>query len=238
MCRAVVDGGRRCPCTRGDRRRAYQRMRYAARQAAAAHAYEHTPATADDSGTAALSTLEQRRSETAAAVDEALTALRDPDRGSDPDVHEAYLNAVLDHGAVIRDITSQTIDQAYAARGLDDASVSAEATAVAENLERIESDWRQAKKRTDNHLTADGTSFVSDDAAAAIDTAAKTYATAKQDIYRRAAERSKEINEQRAQIAKEVYYQELARQRSFGGDATCAFIPSNTAKMTRADRWA
>jgi hypothetical protein len=48
--------------------------------------------------------LEQRCAETAAAVDEALTALRDADRSGDPDVHEAYLNAVLDHGAVLRDI--------------------------------------------------------------------------------------------------------------------------------------
>ena len=51
MCRAVVEGGRRCPCTRGDRRRAYQRLRYAARQAA----------------TAATSSLDQRRAETTAA---------------------------------------------------------------------------------------------------------------------------------------------------------------------------
>jgi hypothetical protein len=48
------------------------------------------------------------------------------------------------------------------------------------------------------------TSFVSDDAAAAIDHARNTYATAKQDIHRRALARSKEINEQRAQLAKQV----------------------------------
>ena len=231
MCRAVVEGGRRCPCTRGDRRRAYQRMRYAARQAATAAVEEHTTATVDDASSAEPSSLEQRRAETTAAVDEALTALRDADRSGDPDVHEAYLNAVLDHGAVLRDIADQKIERAYAEHRLDDASVSAETAAVAEELEQIESEWREAKKRTDNYFTADGTSFVSDDAAAAIDHARNTYATAKQDIYRRALARSKEINEQRAQLAKQVYYEELSRERSFGGPRqprpTTSFPPTS-----------
>ena len=237
MCRAVVEGGRRCPCTRGDRRRAYQRLRYAARQAATAAVGEHTTATVDDPSSAEPSSLEQRRAETTAAVDEALTALRDADRSGDPDVHEAYLNAVLDHGAVLRDIADQKIERAYAEHRLDDASVSAETAAVAEELEQIESEWREAKKHTDTYLTADGTSFVSDDAAAAIDHARNTYATAKQDIYRRALARSKEINEQRAQLAKQVYYEELSRERSFGGQQVAHdFVPCNIDKMTRADR--
>ena len=67
MCRAVVEGGRRCPCTRGDRRRAYQRMRYAARQAATAAVGEHTTATVDDVSSAEPSSLDQRRAETTAA---------------------------------------------------------------------------------------------------------------------------------------------------------------------------
>ncbi|HEX9176403.1 MAG TPA: hypothetical protein VF874_10065 [Mycobacterium sp.] len=159
MCRAVVDGGRRCPCTRGDRRRAYQRMRYAARQAAAAAppaSDEHTVAATADPDTTALSALEQRRTVTAATVNEALTVLRDPDRSCDPDVHEAYLDAVLEHGAVVRDIADHKIDQAYAERGLNDASVNAEAAAIAPELERIESEWREAKTRTDDYLTAAG----------------------------------------------------------------------------------
>src|SRR6476646_1965165 len=126
MCRAVVEGGRRCPCTRGDLRRAYQRLRYAARQAAPAAAGEHTTATVDDPSSAESSSLEQRRAQTASAVDEALTALRDADRSGDPDVHEAYLSAVLDYGAVLRDVADQKIERAYAERRLDDASVSAE----------------------------------------------------------------------------------------------------------------
>jgi hypothetical protein len=181
MCRAVVEGGRRCPCTRGDRRRAYQRLRYAARQAATATTEGHTTAAVDELGQTALAALEQRRGQTSAAVDEALTALRDPEHSGDPDVHEAYLNAVLDHGAVLRDISDQKIERAYAERGLDDASVSAETAAVAEELEQVESEWREAKQRTYTYVTADGTSFVSDDAATAIDDTRNTYATAKQD---------------------------------------------------------
>ena len=209
------------------------------RQAVTAAVGEHTTATVDDPSSAEPSSLEQRRAETAAAVDEALTALRDADRSGDPDVHEAYLNAVLDHGAVLRDIADHKIERVYAERGIADASVSAETAAVAEELEQIESEWREVKKRTDNYLTADGTSFVSDDAAAAIDHARNTYATAKQDIYRRALARSNEIDEQRAQLAKQVYYEELSRERSFGGPPPAAahdFVPFNSAKMTRADR--
>ncbi|ANE83440.1 hypothetical protein A7U43_28420 (plasmid) [Mycobacterium adipatum] len=236
MCRAVLDGGRRCPCTRGDRRRAYQRMRYAARQAAAAAgAPDPAPRDTDGAEQADSITLQDRRSTTAAAIDSALVALRDPDRSSDPDVHEAYLNAVLDHGAVVRDVAGQRIENTYAERGLDDASVGAEATAVAAELEQIEARWRETKSGSSAYLTADGTSFTAE-GATALDEARNAYAAAKMAVYRRAGDRSKEINEQRAQIAREIYYDELSRERSFGGPAAEAFVPSNTAKMTRADR--
>lgn len=94
-------------------------------QVATAAVEEHTRATVDDPSSAEPSSLEQRRAETTAAVDEALTALRDADRSGDPDVHEAYLNAVLDHGAVLRDIADQKIEPACAERRLDDTSVRA-----------------------------------------------------------------------------------------------------------------
>lgn len=128
---------------------------------------------------------------------------------------------------------TNNIGQAYAEQELDDASVAAEAAVVAARLEQVEATWREAKTRTDRYLTADGASFVSDDAAAAIDTTGNTYIGAKQDIYQQAAERSNEINAARARIAKQAYYRELVRERSFGGGD---FTPSNTAKMTKADR--
>ena len=232
MCRAVLDGGRRCPCTRGDRRRAYQRMRYAARQAAAAadELCESEAAVQTDSITS-----QDRRATTAAAVDSALAALRDPERSSHPDVHDAYLYAVLDHGAVVRDVAGQRIENAYAERGLDDASVEAEAAAVAAELEQIEARWRETKNGSSAYLTADGAAFTAE-GAAALDEARNAYSADKMAVYRRAGDRSKDINEQRAQIAREIYYDELSRERSFGGPAAMAFVPSNTAKMTRADR--
>lgn len=234
MCREIANGGRRCPCSRGDRRRAYQRMRYAARQAAAAApATTETPDLAPSRQAATLAELEQRRTQTAAAVDGALAALRDPERSSDPDVHDAYLDAVLDHGAVIRDIAHHYIDAAYAEQGFDEASVNAEAAAVAARLQQVEADWHAAKTRTDSYVSADGSSFISEQAAAAIDTAHNSYIAAKQDIYKRAVQRSNEINAARVRIAKQAYYRELARERSFGG---ADFMPSNHAKMTKADR--
>ena len=205
------------PLHAGDRRRAYQRMRYAARQAAATEG--SAPQLRSTTTTKARPHQPPRApGRDRAAVDEVLTALKDPDRCSDSDVQEAYLNAVLHHGAALRDITDQKINQVYAQRGLDDVSVNAETAAVAAELEHIESQWRDAKKRTDTHLSADGISFTPD-GAAAIDDARNAYATAKQDIYRRALARSKEINELRAQLAKQVYYEELSRERSFGGPA-------------------
>ncbi|MDO2394800.1 hypothetical protein QRB38_13365 [Mycobacterium avium subsp. hominissuis] len=234
MCRAVVEGGRRCPCTRGDRRRAYQRMRYAARQAAATATQDaHTDTGAETASAESSLAVEDRRAETAAAVDAALAALRE--HNDDPAVGEAYLAAVLDHGTVLRDTAAHKIEQAYAARGLDDAAVEAETAAVAEELKRLEDEWAETRKHSNDHLTADGASFTAD-GAAAIDAARNAYAARKQEIYRRAMNRSKEINEQRIEIAKQAYYDELSQERQFGGPAAAAFVPTNTNKMTRADR--
>lgn len=81
MCREIANGGRRCPCSRGDARRAYQRMRYAARHAAAAApALAETANLIETSEAAALAELEQRRTETATAATSALAVLRDPQR--------------------------------------------------------------------------------------------------------------------------------------------------------------
>jgi hypothetical protein len=233
MCRAVLDGGRRCPCTRGDRRRAYQRMRYAARQAGGTAAHDDTAAETCEAEPATAS--QDRRADTTAAVDTALAALRDDQRGDDPAVHEAYLAAVLDHGAALRNAAALEIERAYVDRGLDDAAVEAETTAVADELTRLEDEWAQTRKGCEAHLTADGTSFTPE-GAAAIDAARNAHAAKKQEIYRRAMTRSQEINEQRTQIAKQAYYDQLSRERRFGGPPTAAFVPSNTTKMTRADR--
>jgi hypothetical protein len=234
MCREIVNGGRRCPCSRGDRRRAYQRMRYAVRQTTPLSPAGdlHTDSTHDPEAAPTLTDLRQRRAATTAAVNEALIALRDPDRSADPDVHEAYLNAVLEHGAVVRDIANHHIEQTYAERGLDDASVTAEAAVVVQRLEEVEADWREAKKRTDSYLTPDGKSFVSEEAAVAIDTARNDYAARKKAVYRDALERSTEINAERVRIAREEYYTALVNERNFGG---AEFTPSNAAKMTKSD---
>lgn len=43
MCRSAGEGGRRCPCARGDRRRAYQRARYASEKVRAEYEGSHSP---------------------------------------------------------------------------------------------------------------------------------------------------------------------------------------------------
>lgn len=47
MCRSIDDGGRRCPCGRGARRRAYQRARYAIKKATAAQLLATPPEITD-----------------------------------------------------------------------------------------------------------------------------------------------------------------------------------------------
>lgn len=79
MCRSISEGGRRCPCSRGDRRRAYQRHRYAARKAAGEFRSTHTvggvdtppvvdPDSLPTSAQIAAMTSEQRAEVRAAAV--------------------------------------------------------------------------------------------------------------------------------------------------------------------------
>lgn len=233
MCRAAVDGGRRCPCTNGDRRRAYQRVRYAARKAAAAAPPDQPAAPVGQTVTCALGSGEQRRAATTASINEALATLRDPARGDHPEVQQAYLSAVLDHGAVIRDSAGEKIARLYVEHRLDDASVSAEAARFTQQLERIEAQWAEAKAETDRYLTTNGSTFLSDEAATAHDQALNSYIADKNDLYRQASQRSDEINERRAALAREVYLAELAGERNFGG---VKFEPSNTAKMTKKDR--
>lgn len=69
MCRSISEGGRRCPCGRGDRRRAYARSRYAARTAEAARRAANTA---------------EFDSRAASVRDQLLVALSDPGDGSSP----------------------------------------------------------------------------------------------------------------------------------------------------------
>lgn len=215
MCRATAAGGRRCPGCRGDRRRAYQRLRYAARHAATAEAAPGPSVVDTAESASAPHNLEARRAASAAAVESALIALRDPDRGQDPAAEQAYADAVLSHGAILRDITAAKIDAAYLAHGIDDASCQAEAAAL------------------NREIDAAGAAFVSEQAALDHDLARNAYTDAVNDISTRLVDRSIAINAQRARIAKNIYYDELARERSFG---TAEFQPTNHGKLSRPDR--
>ncbi|GAT07716.1 hypothetical protein H7I77_09805 [Mycolicibacterium novocastrense] len=234
MCRAIAEGGRRCPCTRGDRRRAYQRLRYAVGKAATAAVATTGHDTADTAGTGtALQELQQRRVATTRAVNDALALIREPSRTLTAEDRATYTSAVVDHGTVLRDIATHKIEQAFIDHGVDDASVVAEAHDVAQRLASIDADYDQIRARTDRYLTADGKSFISDEAAAEIDATRNAYIAAKRDVLQQAAKRSAEINELRTTITKNAYYQELSQERSFGG---AQFTPTNHSKMTKADR--
>ena len=112
MCRAVVEGGRRCPARAGS---------VAAPTSGCAtpppppQRWAHHGHGRRSEGTERGAIEPRRRYARPPPSQRGTDGARDADRSGDPDVHEAYLNAVLDHGAVLRDIADQKIEQPYAA---------------------------------------------------------------------------------------------------------------------------
>jgi hypothetical protein len=226
MCRATSAGGRRCPGCRGDRRRAYQRLRYATRQQPAA-AKTDPPDARLETPAGGPAELETRRAASAAAVEAALVALRDPVHGHDAAVEHAYAEAVLCHGAVLRDIADARIEAAYRSHGVDDAACRAEAAALAHEIDTAGTAWRQAQAVMQHAPPLD------ERTARAYEQARESFDAAINDLTARLVDRSTAINAQRAQIAKDIYYEELARERAFGG---ASFTPANAEKLSRPDR--
>lgn len=231
MCRALAEGGRRCPCGRGDRRRAAARLRYAARIAAASHQPSATPAaedaptsTADD----ALNALQERRRQTGAAADTALAALR---AGGGPAAETAYAEAVVTHGEVLRDIAEHRIDAELARRGLDDNAIAGEAFNIQQRFQHISDELTDARTAIVQAINNGTMTNAESDAAA--DAAVANYTLAYNRAIRDAQQRAEEIEQQRNAISKAAYYETLAAERSFGN---AEFVPANTDKMTRADR--
>ncbi len=128
MCRATAAGGRRCPGCRGERRREYQRLRYARLKADTTPQPTASPAPAP--GEVLIAELRRGQAVTAAALDTAITQLRRRTRGTDSDVEAAYTAAVLAHGAVLRDIATARIAAAYRTHAVDDDACDAEAQAM------------------------------------------------------------------------------------------------------------
>ncbi|MCT7371957.1 hypothetical protein [Mycolicibacterium llatzerense] len=231
MCRSLADGGRRCPCGRGDRRRAAARLRYAARIAATSSSTD-TPTEPGQAPTAtpsdALAALHERRHRTAAAADTALAALR-ADRRTETEA--AYADAVITHGEVLRDIAEHHIDAELTRRGLDDNSVAAEAFDIQQRYQHLSDQLTNARTAIVQAIN-DGT-MTNDESTAAASKAAADYSLGHHRITQASYDRADEIEKQRAEISKAAYYEILSTERTFGNTE---FIPSNTDKMTRKDR--
>lgn len=97
MCRSISDGGRRCPCGRGDRRRAYARSRYAARTAEAARWAANTA---------------EFDNRAAAVRQQLLVALTDPGNGSDPAAGSDAASSLPPLGSVADPVIEQRYDTA------------------------------------------------------------------------------------------------------------------------------
>ncbi|SUA31454.1 Uncharacterised protein [Mycolicibacterium fortuitum] len=223
MCRSQTDGGRRCPCARGDRRRAYQRLRYALRTAQSAPTdtdqLDPTNPAAPTKHQATGEDFDHNHRSTRAAADAALNALRT--NLTDPQTRAEYLNALLDHGAALRDRAEPKLEAALLAHGLDDASIAAEAEQF--NRRRIEAENAFYRIR-DQYPPA---------SEADITAARYAYIDAATTINRDIAQRESQLNTLRANVIRDTYYQLLSQERSFG---TATITPTNHDKMTRADR--
>lgn len=113
-----MEGGRRCPCNSGSRRRAYQRARYAMKVALAERP------SFPPSRTGATTPGWRDPAETRTAAMKALTALRACDVPSSswlgtPEL-ERYVAAVTDHGNVLRNNLTAEVDRAWLDAGVTD----------------------------------------------------------------------------------------------------------------------
>lgn len=117
MCRALSEGGRRCPCNAGSRRRAYQRARYALKVAAAAAA----PAPDHSAPTPARGGVAETRQHALSA----LAAFREQRPKPGTPECAAYLSAVTDHGDAVREEFSARVGSAMDNAGVGDAEFNA-----------------------------------------------------------------------------------------------------------------
>lgn len=233
MCRSIAEGGRRCPCANGDRRRAYQRLRYAARKAADTDATNSaaSPETPNAAGSPSPTELAARRQETAAAAAQALSAIRaDP---TNADLHPVYTAAVIDHGTVLRDLATTQIDAELHRQGLDDVAIAAEAAAFSQRFRQAEDTLYAEREEIARRFPTAPGEPASSDRLQAMDEARQRYRRTRAEIIAHAKERTAEINDRRTEIIRAGYYRELRHERRFGN---AEFTPSNHAKMTKADR--
>lgn len=117
MCRALSEGGRRCPCNGGSRRRAYQRARYALKVAAAAS----TPAPDHSAPTPARGGVTETRQHALSAL---ATFRKQRPKPGTPEC-AAYLSAVTDHGDAVREEFSARVGSAMDSAGVGDAEFNA-----------------------------------------------------------------------------------------------------------------
>lgn len=169
MCRAIHEGGRRCPGNCGERRRAYQRQRYALKLAADhSRSRTRTGELSPDTGpelpasaaalttTAASAYASPTEAEpvyrdpvlTRTEVEDALHALRnsgltDTQWRSSTEFRE-YVSSVVAHGSVLRDNTLASATQAWEEAGVADHQLQA----LVEERNRVSEQSAEARRAT------------------------------------------------------------------------------------------
>lgn len=226
MCRSVIEGGRRCPCNSGARRRAYRRARYALRSVE-----DLMPVAAAESPKASAPTV---------TVEDARAALRTAAlRGQLLDSVEmkTYVSAIIAHGAALRDATMESVNRGWDAEGVSDVKVreildrqaeheaskadrDAKAEAILEDQEALRKanpDWH-----TDPVLSRK-LSEMGDEWAALID----DYTNGSVAL----AKELREINSKRMSVFQRNVFDTLRKERGFGGKV----MLTDTVKLSKTD---
>lgn len=249
MCRSLSEGGRRCPCGGGSRRRAYQRARYANREAAklitlppdlATPHIGDVPTPALPSPTEVQPVYRDPQPTRQEALD-ALGTLRNSlpyhEWQGSPQMKQ-YVAATITHGAVLRDNTVALIDKSWSEAGVTDEQV---AELIRRKREhegsraefRAESDQRWNEWhgfKTLNPGWADDPELKAK--AVALGDA---YATYHDEWHKIANNINREIllvNKKRRELLIDAVQQTLAAERDIGGEPLLA----SSVKLSKGDR--
>lgn len=257
MCRAIYEGGRRCPGNCGENRRAYQRQRYALKIAAGvsrSRAQIADPEPPEYLTTAAAAAVSQYASPTEAEavyrdpvptrnqVDDALHALRDTEINqaqwrNSPEFIQ-YVASVVTHGSVLRDNTLAAATHAWEEAGVADHQLQP----LIEERNQVSEQHKEANKLIhalmDEHdrLKRENPGWIDDpEMSAKIKRVGDQWATMMDEWNNRVTavnRRVLEINKTRSALFQEQVKETLAAERDLGG--TCNV--SEKAKLTKADK--
>lgn len=245
MCRSLAEGGRRCPCGKGSRRRAYQRARYALKAAESLvppispDSVQGDPSPTIPSHTEAQPVYRDP-APSRQAVMESLSKLRSElsyDEWRNSDQMKEYVSATITHGAVLRDNALAETEKMWTQAGVSDEQV-----AELIRLKREHEATRAEAKAESDRLLNEWDKFKEDNPEWHSDPVLKARADELGDAYanyydswtQRSQELNRkllEVNTKRRALFTKAVVDTLAAERDLGGKPFTA----DSTKLTRKD---